>query len=289
MVTPRFGSDEAGFFLGAANLKAAIVDARISKPHLTVRKMWLHPACRTKPSHRTNSDGFSLIELLVVIAIITILAAMLLPTLAHAKAKVVATSCRGNLAQIGLATILYADDQRDHLPFAWWYHAGADSPNSNNFQTLLIPYLFRSAFVSGTNTENSDFARAVFRCPTRMAENLWRQYPNYPGIGNPWKISYGMNQFTLMSFPPTTTNPATAQLSALHRPAQTLGTVDVSYELNHPAVIYLGKEHHNYWDVGYKHGSTHPTGRANTVFFDGHVSSFTADRTDGIVMNFKVQ
>ncbi len=212
---------------------------------------------------------------------------MLLPALGQTKAKAVAAGCRSTLKQIGVATILYAGDQRDHLPFAWWYNAGFDTPNSNNFQTLLMPYLFRGGFVPGTNSDNSDFARAVFRCPTRMQENLWRQNQNYPGIGNPWKISYGMNQFTLLSFPPYTANPATAQLSTVPKPSQTLGTVDVSYELNHPAVIYLGKEHHNYWDVGYKHGGArHPSGRANTVFFDGHVTSFTATLTNSIVMNF---
>jgi len=39
--------------------------------------------------------------------------------------------------------------------------------------------------------------------------------------------------------------------------------------------------------VGYKHGSKHPTGRANIIFMDAHVSSLSARQTNGIIMDFK--
>ena len=59
--------------------------------------------------------GFTLIELLVVVAIIAVLMAILMPALQRAREQGKRATCLGNLKQLTLAWIMYADDNDDKL------------------------------------------------------------------------------------------------------------------------------------------------------------------------------
>jgi len=107
--------------------------------------------------------AFTLIELLVVIAIIAILAAILFPVFAQAKAAAKRTSELSNFKQLALANLLYAGDSDDRFTFhrhwIWPDSSSAAGADANpHWVGKILPYvkttpMFRSPLDSG-NTDN---------------------------------------------------------------------------------------------------------------------------------------
>ncbi len=87
--------------------------------------------------------GFTLIELLVVIAIIAILAGILFPVFARARAKGQQTQCLSNIKQLGVAMLGYASDYDMCLPL--WSLEGDPMPNPahpcHTWDVALDPYV----------------------------------------------------------------------------------------------------------------------------------------------------
>jgi len=133
----------------------------------------------TTPLRRGRAhQGFTLIELLVVIAIIAILAAMLLPALTRAKLKAQGIGCMNNTKQLALAWRLYAEDNREVLPFAY-------SVSAN------VPYVWVQGILDDANplaTDNWNYDTTIKKGV------IWPYCGNSLGIWHcPADTSYGQN------------------------------------------------------------------------------------------------
>ncbi len=171
-------------------------------------------------------SAFTLIELLVVMAILSILAALLLPGLGRAQEKTRRVACLNNLRQLGLASRMYADDNRGHLSGPTWWKtpdtADSDRDSKDDDLTWIYPQYVRESrsflcpsarhFLVLSNTVvKPDGARVprdlVFIATRKGAEGMsYEVLGNFRGELGPKKTDTTIARHTLRRFAPPEEN-----------------------------------------------------------------------------------
>jgi len=190
--------------------------------------------------------GFTLIELLVVIAIIAILAAILFPVFARAREKARQSSCLSNVKQLGLATMMYAQDYDGAFP---GYYMALPWTVDTSWAGVIRPYVNN---------------KQVWKCPSDSDRGMWEW-----GTGaSHSRLSYGWN-YRWISFdatPPGGGGAPTTDADIAY-PAETMLFCDAGK-------CYVrgpGTTKSSYWPQPYHNGGS------NFAFADGHAKWYKSD------------
>lgn len=186
---------------------------------------------------------FTLVELLIVVTIITILAALLLPSLQHSLESTRATACGSNLRLIGIAAAMYGDSNYNYTPMLdnpIWTVEPSGLPATSR-PTWLYPY----------------------------ADNYWKlDCPSYKLLyhnqGN-YALSYEACAFSYFSKPHR-------KMSSFMKPSKLLFACDVQYEgtnINDAQQYATGRDYTI--DASGANQHFRHNERVNIVYLDWHV------------------
>lgn len=120
-----------------------------------------------------QNHAFTLIELLVVVAIITILIAILLPSLSKARDQAKTVACGSNLKQLGIAHVMYTMENQDKYMLVSYTSGGSQYP----WWMLIRNYVNNSAKVALCKSQ----------------PEILNSYPTWASMGvTQWSYGYNM-------------------------------------------------------------------------------------------------
>ncbi len=256
-----------------------------------------------------GAHGFSLVELLVVVSIIALLVSILLPAIGAARRQADAVACRSNLRQLGLALVMYANDNAGWVipSYTMTTYAGGGADPLEGWASIL----HRDGYVKGQRSNEG----SVFICPSMLdIEGMeLGQTGNDPGRPKGWMDwpaarlgvqnlpvtipSRGFNDILRVGYWINADNPIGSKTSFTPDLYYTcsvgyVGTNGVMHAQRMTRVrqaarlitladgVYAGRQRDSRIGttncrIGYRHPGG--AGAANAAFADGHVESLRGD------------
>lgn len=226
------------------------------------------------PAQRTGraGQGFTLIELLVVISIIALLIAILLPALGAARRSAKAMQCSNHHKQLGLATQMYVDENKDVLPQPFQDSAITVAATGVRKEDVM----WFNALDEYLSDVNKSYSNA-----TNRNYNIYKQDPVYEQFGENTGTTGGNGSRTIkmnVNFGELGSGYKFHKLSNIRNATKTVTyfdavSRDLGLSINDGAnTAFHGDERYVY--------SRHD-GSANVAFLDGHVSAESPEKQLG--------
>lgn len=217
---------------------------------------------------RVQIRGFTIVELLVVISIVSMLLAILVPSLIAAREQGRSIVCTANLRNLGFALEMYVDENNGWLPPAEprdkddvasqdnWYL----NPELMAYMNIT-PQMDANGLIVGPSAEGT-----ILLCPSHVGPTLTRTVlPDFPVKQRPYALSYMMNGTWRLSNRGGKTGEY-RHISDFRRPCETLALCDGNgYERARGIVFYEACPIHNF---EYRHRD-----KINVLYLDKHGGS----------------